>query len=372
MHVVMTRREALDVPDGINIFLFSLADALADAGHRVTLVSTTPADRSKLVDYFSPKTLPSTVALSNLREISYRNALISWVRRGHGVLRSLSPDMVIINGAVPLSLPGLTCTVSHDIEKRFKHPVLRRAYKRYCYSRSDLIVATCTEVRSALSEELDISPGRIEVIPTCVRLSTYRPQPIQRRERAVLHMGTVAYKNPSATIRAFRHIASQGCRLYLTGKMNDVLERELSTLTEAERRHVELTGYVSAERLIDLLGAVRVVSVPSVYHVAVASPTVIEALASGTPVVSTSSISRSVLQDGENGLVRDPNDSIGMANAYSLLLDDDITWKRMSQAAASTAQRFNAETVAAMYLRLAAGKQSEGLSGMKVHRRITI
>jgi hypothetical protein len=33
MHMVMTRREALDDPDGIDISLFSMADALQESGH---------------------------------------------------------------------------------------------------------------------------------------------------------------------------------------------------------------------------------------------------------------------------------------------------------------------------------------------------
>jgi len=38
MRVVLTRREPLDTPDGINIFIVSLAQALSDLDHEVKIV----------------------------------------------------------------------------------------------------------------------------------------------------------------------------------------------------------------------------------------------------------------------------------------------------------------------------------------------
>ena len=38
MRIVLTRREALDSPDGVNIFIVSLAQALSDLGHEIRVV----------------------------------------------------------------------------------------------------------------------------------------------------------------------------------------------------------------------------------------------------------------------------------------------------------------------------------------------
>ncbi|MBX5495777.1 MAG: glycosyltransferase family 4 protein [Bryobacteraceae bacterium] len=363
MHVVLTRREALDVPDGINIFLFSLAEALMEQGHQVTVVSTAANDENKIREYFAPKYWPQIVALGQHKEIQYRKALTTWLKRGRKVLAALRPDFVVLNGAVPVKLPGLTCTVSHDLERRMdRYPMLRTLFKRWSYGRSDLIVATCNEVRDGLSRELDLEPDVISVIPTCVRLSTYSNQPLSERENAVLHMGTVDYKNPAASIMAFRHVATGDRKLYITGKVTRSLEQTLSALPQAVRQRIVLLGYVSSAELIRLLGSVKVVSVPSVYDAPVASPTVIEALASGTPVVASHSISKQVLEHDRNGFVCDPADNHQFARAYEQLLSDDDTWLRIATNARHSAERFCSHRIARMYVELAesalAGKRS--------------
>jgi glycosyltransferase involved in cell wall biosynthesis len=357
MKIVLTRREALDVPDGINIFLFSLADALQELGHDLTVVSTAANDLEKIKEYFAPQYWPRIISLGRHRTISYKRALLTWLTRGNKVIRDLDPDLVVLNGAVPLRFPGKTCMVSHDAEQRLaSFPGFRRAWKKWCYGKADLVVATCVELQSALARDAAIDPRRIYVIPTCVKLETYRPRPFTEREDAILHMGTVDYKNPTASIRAFRHVAGDGRRLYITGRVTPELEKLLATLDRTTRSGIELLGFAPVSELLDLLGRVKVVSVPSVYSEPVASPTVLESLASGTPVVASTSISRQVLPPNGPGFICDPSDSEEMAAAYQRLLTDASTWQRMSAQAREVATQFSARRVAGMYLDMAAGR----------------
>jgi hypothetical protein len=171
MKIALVRREALDVPDGINIFLFSLADALIAAGHEVVMVATFSHDMSKIQEYYKLEHWPETVALTSDNQVRYSRALFTWMRAGRSTMAALNPDFVLINGAVPLSLPGLTCTVSHDAEQRLgRVPMLRNLFKRYSYRQSDMVCATCDEVRDALASEASIDRANIAVIPTCVKL----------------------------------------------------------------------------------------------------------------------------------------------------------------------------------------------------------
>jgi len=359
MRIVMTRREALDTPDGINIFLFSLAEAMLEAGHEVTVVSSAWTDGAKVREFYPLRKWPEIVPLGNHTSVQYRKSLQTWLTKGKQVIQSLNPDLLILNGAVPLRFNVQTVTVSHDAEKRLERvPYFRNAFKRYCYSKANRIVATCDEVRDALADDLHIDAGRISVIPTCVRLSTYLNLPAKKREDAILHMGTVDYKNPVATVRAFARTRTPGVRLYITGKATPELNAELEALPPEVRSRVELPGYVSAARLLELLGSVKVVSVPSHYSAPVASPTVIEALASGTPVVASTSISRQVLTDGSNGFVRDCSNADAVAAAYDRLLGDAVTWRNMAERATESASTFSAERVADAYLRLADGARN--------------
>jgi glycosyltransferase involved in cell wall biosynthesis len=353
LRIVLTRREALDIPDGINIFLFSLADALQHRGHEVIMVSTAANDEPKIREYFAPRHLPKIVSLGTHKTIGYRQAITTWLSRGKPAIASLRPDVVLMNGVLPMRFAGLNVSVSHDAEKRLEqYPLLRHAYKWVSYRKADVVVATCTEVRTALAAEAGLQEDRIVVIPTCVRLETYINKPYAERKNAVLHMGTVDYKNPMSTLRAFKRIATGDRKLYITGKVTPEIREFIAGLDAETAGRIELLGYVSMERLLELLGTVKVVSIPSIYTAAVASPTVIESLASGTPVVTTDSISKDVMEDGYNGWICDPSSDVGMAGSYERLLVDGDCWRAVAGHALESAQKFSADSVADAYMRV--------------------
>jgi len=85
--------------------------------------------------------------------------------------------------------------------------------------------------------------------------------------------------------------------------------------------------------------------------VPVASPSAIEPLLAGTPIVCSSSISRDVVGEGA-GLVVDVGDPGQVGAALDLLAGDDAAWTRMSAATAGVAERFSATRVAESYVRL--------------------
>ena len=355
MHLAITRRAPLDTPDGINISIFALGDALVAAGHQVSYVCATESDPDELRRLYGINFTPDVVALSSRRgwDGDYRRLVMPWVRHGRRAISRLRPDYTIINGALPVPLPGRSCVVSHDLERRMAG-VIRTLYKRVTYALADDIVATCTEVRDLLALELRRPPATIGIIPTCFDLTGYRGLPLAERECAILHMGTVAYKNPAATLAAFAALETPA-RLYLTGRVDDALRALIDTLPGSVRDRIELSGFVDAVELRDLLGRVRLVSVPSVYSVPVASPSVIEPFASATPVVAGDSISRDVLVDGVNGAVVPGAEPLAMARRMDELLGDDDRWARLSAAALERSRTFNAPAVARRYLELAAG-----------------
>ena len=361
MHLAITRRAPLDTPDGINISIFALGDALVRDGHRVTYVSATQSDPDELQRLYGIGFSPEVVALSSRRgwDGNYRRLITPWVLHGRGAVARLAPDYTIINGALPMPLPGRSCVVSHDLERRMARlGGMRRLYKRVTYSFANDVVATCSEIRDLLGTELGRPSSRITVIPTCFDLSGYAGRLLAERERTILHMGTVGYKNPTATLAAFAALQTPAT-LVLTGKVDDALRATIDALPDAVRERIELPGFVDAAELRDLLGRVRVVSVPSVYAVPVASPSVIEPFASGTPVVAGDSISRDVLEDGLNGAVVPGAEPLAMARRIDELLTDDALWSRLSEAARERSRAFSAEAVARRYLDLATARGTD-------------
>jgi glycosyltransferase involved in cell wall biosynthesis len=108
---------------------------------------------------------------------------------------------------------------------------------------------------------------------------------------------------------------------------------------------------VTAAELKELLGSARAVSVPSLYRYPVASPTVLEAIASHTPVVVSPSISTLIAKHGENCIVESTAE--GMAQRFDELFDDDTLWDKLSAGCARSKVRFDSLTVAKDYIQLA-------------------
>jgi glycosyltransferase involved in cell wall biosynthesis len=349
MRILITRRESFHLPDGINIFIFTLADELVRRGHDVVALSTCRTDENIVRDTFTFQYYPHFVSITDRAQLSYTQTGIAWLRAGRARAAECSPDAVIINGAVPVRLPGRSAIVSHDLEQRLAdREYLRVLYKRWTYRLPQHVVATCSELAVALAHELRLDPAGITVIPTCMRIGNYRGKPLEERRKAILHMGTVGYKNPLATLRAFitTHAAGDS-ELILTGPITAELQQEYDAAPREVQLRIQFVGFVSAEQLKELIESARLVSVPSVYHVPVASPTVLEAFAASTPVVCSNSISRDIIQDGVNSLKADSADDL--AGAFNSLLTDDELWRKLSNETVKTAGRYSAENVAMRY-----------------------
>lgn len=352
--IVITRRFALDVRDGINIFVFALADALLEDGHAVDILATRVGDPARLQALYAPR------RMARLHEVEPRPTRVGvegltagWLGRGRRWIHQLQPHLVINNGALPFGGPEHTCNLAHDLgwataQRRFDR--LRTWYKRYAYARGDEVVALCPEVGQGLSQQLGIDAAMVRVIPPTVRPGDRPNRPVTDRDDVIVHTGTGAYKDPGATIRAFAALQRSSTRLIIEGDVTPELRGLVAGLPTATRSRIELVGQLSATALGSLLETARVAAFPTAYTVPTASATVVEAIVAGTPIVGSTVLSRSVLDPGVNGI--SCADDAALARAFGRLLDDDDAWDQLSAGARALAPRFDARTVAASYLAL--------------------
>lgn len=84
--------------------------------------------------------------------------------------------------------------------------------------------------------------------------------------------------------------------------------------------------------------------VPSKYEIPVLSPTVLEAFASGAVVITTSSISRDLIQPGENCLTAET--PLEAATAVDRLMIDEEGASAIAQKALQKVKDFDAANVA--------------------------
>ena len=351
MRVVLTRREGLDSPDGVSIFIVSLAQALSDLGHEVKVVVGSLQSPSEYRRLLAPRLDFPILALSPT-PLSGPVAAVAWLR-AKWAIDCFKADLVIHSEAVPLPLCGTIVHVVHDLEPRKgRLAPIWRAIRRFSARHSDHVVATTTELRDELARDLGMPLHQIAIIPKCLDLQMYHGASLTSRERAILHAGTLPYKDPGATIRAFGMLNDPSVTLYVTGPVTGPTGAAVDAVPNRLRERVTLVGDADGQVVRTLHGRVRAAAFPTHYTIPVASATVMEAVAAGTPIVGSSRLSRDVLADGVNGLAVDTDPS-AMAVALKAVMDDDALWLRLSDGAGRVIKQFDAVSVAQQYLRLA-------------------
>jgi glycosyltransferase involved in cell wall biosynthesis len=339
--------------DGINFFIWELAEGLIRQGHEVYVVSGGDANREKIKEMFEVSQVPIVVTLSKGMNLIQRNRLIlSWFWRGSRVLSDIAPDLLICNGAVPLCNRTLKFCVCHDLEFRES---FQKKYAVLIYRSFDKTVATSTELTQNAPYELKLRSSKVTRIPVCVGVQKYIALAYDKREHALLHVGTWIDKNLSTTVNAFRMIAQSDAqiKLYIVGNLWGLAKAILSQVEERISERIVCLGNISKKELKALYSRVKVTCVPSLYRVPVLSPTVLESLATGTPVIGSSSgISRDILIDGYNGFRVDSQDSISMAQKISILTTNPELWKKMSKNALTLVKSFDTPVVANKYIQL--------------------
>jgi glycosyltransferase involved in cell wall biosynthesis len=352
MRFVIARRHALDGPDGINAFIYSLSSALMEQGHEVHLVSTAATDVEVARSRYDRVRFTQLHSLMDGPRPSQRAMLKSWIDKGIDLIREINPDFTIINGSLAVRLPGPSCAISHDLERTQQNPLIRRLYKLIAYRKVDKVVTTCSELKPLLAKELFFNEAAIAVIPTCVLLDTYRVRPYEERENAILHMGTAPHKKPASTIRAFASMKNKAA-LYITGGTSPELNEAIGKLPMEVRSRINLTGVVSAASLKEMLSRVKAVVVPSSYHAPVASPTVLDGLASGTPVVGSDGISVDLIENGVSGYRIPTGDAVERAAKLDEMIANEKLWRYLQQGSLQRAARFDHQQVARQYVELA-------------------
>lgn len=355
MKILIIKRDALTRADGISQFIFSLAGAWMRQGHEVICAATHGVNLEAGVrELYEMERLPRLDVLQPVARMADWKKFVAWRRKGAALEARHQPDLILINGAVPVRFRARTILVAHDVERRWLGPLGplgRILYKTMTYRLAAQVVTTCPELVAPVARECRLEPQKITVIPTCIETARYRALPVSQRQPLILHMGQQEYKQPLMSLKALALMHHAEARLVVTGNMERSFLRALHQAPATLQQRVALPGLASVRQLKEWLATARVVSIPSKYAQPVASPTALEALASHTPAVCSSSVSSLMARDGETCFTE--NTAEGMARRFDELIGNDAAWQRLSARCAEVKHHFDAATVAAQYLALA-------------------
>jgi colanic acid/amylovoran biosynthesis glycosyltransferase len=189
---------------------------------------------------------------------------------------------------------------------------------------------------------------KIHCLYNGVDLSRFRqPDSAERDPRLILSIARLVENNGLDDLVEACGLLETACRPFRClivgeGPLRESLERQIAELGLA--RHVELVGNLPYEQILELMRQASVFALPCIASQSddrARMPTVLlEALASGLPVITTTVAAISEIVDhGQCGLLVPPGAPRKLADAIGSLMADPALWVRFAQLGRAKAER---------------------------------
>jgi glycogen synthase len=220
-----------------------------------------------------------------------------------------------------------------------------------------------------VTERLGTPAGRFTIVPGAVDTDRFRPAGGRPAgpPRLLFHGRLDARKGVLDLLDAVARVApGRDLRLTVSGIGPDVAAVAARTRELGLEDITDLAGHVAYERVPEVYRDADLFVSPT--YAEGFSNTILEAMASGLPIVSTRAVGVvDCLRDGENALLVEPGDVEGLAAAIGRMLDDDAVRRRLALAGLEEARRLYSwravgRQVMAVYDRLAGTAPDTGWS----------
>ena len=342
------------VPGGTAVAALALAHALVPRPD-IELVGVAARHRTPPPSEWRPPVAVHALPLPRLALYE------SWhLLRRPFVERATGPvDVIHATGiAMPPASRPIVLTV-HDLAyldypQMFTRAGLRFFERAFELALADATMVLCSSLATlARCREAGFDDARlrhvplgVEITPVSEALVTDALARFGLRRGYVLWTGTVEpRKNLPTLLRAFA--AMEGLvDLVLVGPpgWNEDLESILGALPRGVQERVKRLGWVPRDDLAALYAGAGVFCFPSLLE-GFGFP-VVEAMAHGTPVVTSRGTSTEELAEGGAGLLVDPTDVDDVASALSSVLENEALAGRLARAGRERAMRYTWETTA--------------------------
>ena len=274
--------------------------------------------------------LACTLALARLREGCFLSPGFN------PPLRSPIPFAFTIHDLVHLRVPEESSRLRRAYYSTVVRPATRRAWR----------VLTVSEYsRHDIADWSGVDLSRIHVVGNGVS-PVFRPGPGRAsRDRFFLHVGRRAgHKNIRGLLQAFAISALAGeFRMVFTGTADEPTMQHARDVGVLD--HIRFSGPIDDEALLDLYQRSTALVYPSM-HEGFGLP-VVEAMATGTPVVTSTTTSMPEIAGGGNALLADPADPEQIAQAMRRLAEDAQLWSTLATRGLARAHEFTWDRVCA-------------------------
>ena len=333
---------------GVERYVAWLAGALRRRGHDVTVVTTHPGrgERREVVDGVP------VIRLGALATVSNTPVHPGWPRRLRRVLQGVAPDVVSAHAPVP-GLADLAAYVSpapvvltyHSgslVKGDHRADPLLRAYERRVLPR---VFDRCAALVAVSPVALTHATGRAQLVPPGVDVDLFTPSSDDDCETRVLYAGRVErtsrWKGLWVLVDAIAALRETvpDVRLSVVGSGDDVplLQKRAADLGISDL--IDWHGEVRHEDLPEHYRRAGVTVLPSLTEAESFGMTLVEAMASGSPVVgSRIGGIPFVVRDGVDGMLVPPGDPSALADALASVLTDPARAAQLGRAGRQAAE----------------------------------
>lgn len=367
MHIcfLLSAFHSASVGGGAESYVSTMADALVEQGHRVSIIAFGQADHSKThlslievqkpnLHWFLYRGLPVAKSLAMpVREIEWSRRMWSALAALHQedpvdvvetgetlVLQQLvsgrKPPLVVRGHGNPLAIKRFGDTRANFGDR------LGRKLQLAGMRRASAITAVSKFQARELARELSLPIEAIRVIPNPISpalLREARERPaVDASKPVVLYTGRIELNKGSLELlRSVKRVAASFSEVEFAivgGRHNSINDETLERALAADdtREHVRVLGHVPWQQLAEWYRRATVFVMPSHYETFGIS--VIEAMAFGLPVVATNVGGLpEIVEDGVTGILVPPKDPDALAEAAIHLLRDPELRRRLGRAA---------------------------------------
>ena len=202
-----------------------------------------------------------------------------------------------------------------------------------------------------ISDTLHFIPKRkITIIPNGVDLSKFKMKKTKRKSNEVFYVGRlIYYKGLDVLIKAMKKVVEEIPDAHLSIGGSGELKKELQKLTEelGLKKSVSFLGKVSNKEMEERFNKSTVFVLPSVHKSEAFGIVILEAMASGCPVITTD-ISGTVYAAGKAGLVVKNKDVDTLAKAIIKVLKSKKLQEKMSKEGLKHVKKFQWKNIANM------------------------
>lgn len=253
---------------------------------------------------------------------------------------------------IPYLRKGKNILTIHDVVPLIDHNISNNGLVDYFHtlkkeiSKIDMFIAVSEHTKKDIIKHLDVPEHKIRVIYEAADESYRYVQDhsiIKNKygfDKYILFVGTLEpRKNIPNLIKAFSKLKSCDYKLVIVGKKGwkyEEIFKLVESLSLSDR--IEFLGYISDKELPALYSAATLFVYPSLYEGFGLPP--LEAMACGSPVIVSNKSSLPEVV-GDAGILIEPEDIDGIADAMKRIIQQPLLRKELSEKGLQQAKKFS-------------------------------